>query len=161
MDGRTDRRSLADRLRGKFEQRGPDECWPWIAASDPRGYGRITVKGSCRLATHVILEASGRPRPPAPNDQALHRPDCHGSCSNPKHLRWGSQKQNMEDKVLRGTSRHKPGTFIGAKSTITEQDVRDIRISSLTLKDLAELYDMSERSVWDIKKRRSWSWVSD
>jgi hypothetical protein len=158
---RGDTRTLLERLEGKFIRKGNDECWPWIAASDNHGRGRITIKQAVRVAAQVILEAHGAPRPPAPNDSALHKPTCLPSCSNPAHLRWGSQYDNMQDKVALGTSRHKAGVFVGSKSTLTEQDIRDIRNSTLTLREQAELYDISERSVWDIRKRKSWQWVTD
>lgn len=161
MDKRKDTRTLAERLEGKFERKGPDECWPWKAASDNYGRGRITVNRKVRVASQVILEASGRPRPNAPNDYALHNPRCLPSCSNPQHLRWGSQKDNVQDKILIGTSRHKPGSFQGVKSSLEPQDIRDIRKSTMTLTDLAELYEISSRSVWAIKKRKSWQWVVD
>lgn len=161
MDGRTDTRTLSQRLEGKFIQKGDDECWPWTAASDKHGRGRITIEGRVRVAAQVVLEAAGFPRPSSPNDHALHKPDCPGSCSNPKHLRWGSHKENMVDKVISGSSRHKEGIFVGSKSWLEEQDIRDIRNSKMTLANLAELYEISSRSVWDIKKRKSWTWVED
>jgi hypothetical protein len=157
---RGDKRTLLERLEGKFLQKGSDECWPWVAAADNYGRGRITVNQIVRVAAQVILEAHGFPRPAPPNDAALHKPSCHPSCSNPAHLRWGSQYDNMQDKIVIGTSRHKPGTLFN-KSSITEQDVREIRKSSLTLREQAELYDISERAVWDIRKRKSWQWVED
>ena len=150
---------LKKRLWEKIEQRGAEECWPWTAASDNHGRGRINVFGQVRVASQVLLILEGLPKPAAPNDCALHKADCLPSCMNPSHLRWGSQKENMQDKVKRGTSRHKAGTFLGSKSTLTEQDIRDIRASTLTLEEQAELYEISARSVWDIRKRRAWTWV--
>lgn len=119
------------------------------------------MRGKSYLASHIILEANGFPRPAPPANQALHLPTCFGGCSNPKHLRWGTIKENMQDKIVAGTAIRLPGTFVGVKSTLTEQDVRDIRNSTLPLSDLAELYEISTRSIWDIKNRRSWVWVSD
>lgn len=156
---KNDTRTLSQRLAGKFQQKGPNECWPWTAAADKYGRGRISFNGKSLLATHAVLEVDGRPRPPAPENNALHLPTCIGSCSNPGHLRWGTHKENMQDKIAAGTS-HRNGIIFN-KSSITEQDVRDIRNSTLTLEDLAELYEVSARSIWDIKKRKSWKWVSD
>lgn len=39
------RRSLADRLWGNVERRGPNECWPWIGKLTDDGYGRISRGG--------------------------------------------------------------------------------------------------------------------
>jgi hypothetical protein len=156
---KNDARTLSQRLVGKFEQKGPDECWPWIAAADKTGRGRISYQGKALLSTHAVLIADGHPRPEAPADNALHLPKCSPDCSNPKHLRWGTQQENMADRVIAGTTSREGIIF--NKSVLTEQDVRDIRSSTMTLKDLAELYEVSSRSIWDIKKRKSWKWVSD
>lgn len=154
-----DKRTLLERLEGKFEQRGEDECWPWTAACDKHGRGRITVNMTVRVAAQVILEANGSSRPAPPNDQALHKPDCLPSCSNFKHLRWGSQKDNMQDKILAGNS-HRRGIIFN-KSALTVQDIKDIRSSNFSNNDLAELYDVSVRTITDIRNKKSWVWVTD
>lgn len=151
---------LLERLWAKVEILGPDECWPWVGATDPHGRGRINFQGRAVLPTHIILHFDGRPRPKVPDDKALHNPLCRPSCSNPKHLRWGSQQDNMKDKILHNRQSHTCGTAL-KKSTLTEQDIRDIRTSTFTLEEQAKLYDISSRSVWDIKHRKSWKHVLD
>lgn len=76
--------------------------WPW--GTRRGGYGRLVVDGLEVAATHVVLERSGRPRPPAPGDYALHSCD-RPICVAPWHLRWGTAAQNSADMVRRGRKR--------------------------------------------------------
>ncbi|WP_257556500.1 hypothetical protein [Sphingobium sp. CFD-2] len=78
----------------KVDRKGDDECWLWTGAKNDGGYGTL----STRKASHVSLEIDGRPRPP--KAFALHSCD-NPPCVNPKHLRWGSNKENMRDMVKR------------------------------------------------------------
>lgn len=49
---------------------------------------------------HLSMEADGRPRPPAPANNALHSCDNKG-CWNPGHLRWGTSADNARDYAQR------------------------------------------------------------
>lgn len=144
-----------ERFWDKVDIKADDECWPWKGAADNKGRGRINIKGKAVIVTHVALQLDNRPRPNPPFENALHNFNCHPSCCNPKHLRWGTQKENMQDKVLAGNSSHSFGTA-KRKSNLTDQDVLDIRASTLTRSALAKLYNLSSRSIWEIAKRRSW-----
>jgi len=146
------------RLWDKVQKRGENECWPWLGATDTYGRGRININRKAIIPTRLILELEGFPEPEAPNNKALHQPGCSPGCCNPKHLRWGSQKDNMQDKILNGKSRHSFGAA-ARKSHLTDDDVYAIRASNETLKWLSRRYGVSERSIWDIKKRRSWSHI--
>jgi hypothetical protein len=41
-------RSLADRFWEKVQKLGPDDCWPWLAGKNGKGYGSIR-RGGGRL----------------------------------------------------------------------------------------------------------------
>lgn len=75
-------------------------CWLWIGACDTHNYGQLRINKTCRYATHVSLELSGRPRP-SPDHVARHKCD-NSNCVNPDHLEWGTQKQNVADSIERG-----------------------------------------------------------
>lgn len=70
------------------------DCWVWTGATTHRGYGRLWR----RMATHIALEADGRPQPEGLF--ALHSCD-NPPCCNPAHLRWGTHADNMQDMVSR------------------------------------------------------------
>jgi hypothetical protein len=56
----------------------------------------------------MVMEADGRPRPPAPANHGLHGCD-NSACWNPDHLRWGTHEQNMTDlQAVRNYCAHCP-----------------------------------------------------
>lgn len=95
------RKTLAEAFAGKFEQRGEDECWPWLASYAGK-YGKLREPGrqGRTLGAHVVAlmlktgeAANGR--------LALHSCD-NPCCVNGKHLRWGDHSDNARDAVARG-----------------------------------------------------------
>lgn len=90
---------LLVRLHAKLDKSGGDNaCWPFVGHRNAKGYGKLW-KG--QYAHRVALEEKlGRPL--APKMLALH--DCDNPpCCNGKHLREGTNDDNMNDRVLRGT----------------------------------------------------------
>jgi hypothetical protein len=58
---------------------GPEECWPWLGAKDPNGFGL----SDARLAHERAWELSGHPLPAGTSIE--HRCS-HRWCVNPHHL---------------------------------------------------------------------------
>lgn len=115
-------KSLQQRINEKVDRSGgPDACWPWQACCNAKGYGNINVNDKTRLAHAVVLElhtgekANGR--------HALHRCD-NPPCCNPEHLFWGSNTDNIEDRVKKGRSMR--GEAV-ASSVLTPEQVLLIR----------------------------------
>ncbi len=100
-----------------------DECVLWPFVTDSKGYGRLQIERCVVRATHVSLELSGLPRPLPPYDLALHSCDVP-RCVNPAHLRWGTEADNIADKVSR--RRHPHGEQTNT-ARLTDADVLDIR----------------------------------
>lgn len=92
--------ALLSRFWSKAEVRGPDECWPWLAAAGPRGYGRFWMDGRLRPAHVVAWEL--RHRQPFPTGMD----GCHTcdtpECVNPAHIFPGTAKDNALDSVAKG-----------------------------------------------------------
>lgn len=93
-------RSDASRLASFQVRKGASECWGWSGSHNGVGYGKMRIRGRYRLATHVALECDGRPRP-SPKHVACHTCD-NPICTNPGHLWWGTEEENMQDAAAKG-----------------------------------------------------------
>jgi hypothetical protein len=145
------RADVARRFWAKVDRRSEDECWPWKAFKNPKGYGVMHVAGALRPAPRISF--------------ALHNPDitlqkgkpvCHScdnpSCVNPKHLWYGSPLENLMDAVFKGRRHGK----------ITPADVPVIREKGTTKAGAAECmqqFGLSYMQVWRIVHRQAWAWV--
>lgn len=87
----------------------PESCIDWPFARTARkgrpgwDYGQMFVDGRVRYAGHLVLEAMGQPRPSDAHEM-LHSCD-RPCCVNPRHLRWGTHAENMQDMVDRQRKR--------------------------------------------------------
>lgn len=98
---------------------GPEGCWPWVGCLDANGYGWLRWHGERSRAHRVALELDGRPVPAGWH--GLH--SCHfPRCCNPAHLRPGTHRENMQDRVQAGRRR------LHRSLTVEErQAVRELR----------------------------------
>jgi hypothetical protein len=98
---------------------------------------------------------------PSPKQHALHSCD-NPPCVNPKHLRWGSHQENMDDARLRNRRAVKRGERNG-RAKLDEAKVRAIRAiygTGPTTIEIANLYGVSNQIVSRIVKREAWSHVA-
>lgn len=143
---------LKARFWAKVKITGKDDCWEWKAHRGRGGYGRITIDGMVKSACQVSLIINGSERPKGLH--ALHSCDNRG-CVNPRHLRWGTAKENGQDKSIRGRT----AFWIGEEhpnGKLTEEQVREIFTESGTLASIAEKYGVTLSAIWSIKNRRTW-----
>jgi len=69
-----------------------DECWPWIAGCDDKGYGQFRVEEKIRKAYAVIYELMVGPVPSGLELDHLCR---NRLCVNPNHLEAVTHQQNL------------------------------------------------------------------
>ena len=136
---------------------GPESCWEWQWAIDSStGYGQFSFRGRSIGAHRFAWEAT---HGPIPKGMAICHTCDNRSCVNPDHLFLGTQADNMRDRnakgrQLQGTRHH--------QAKLTEDDVREIRAlrRSLTLKEIARRFNITESSVSNIVRHQTWRHVN-
>lgn len=86
---------------------GPDACWPWTGMKI-KGYGRFGTRHRVRFLAHRVAYelANGPIVGHIPGDPVAERLVMHlcdnPPCCNPKHLRVGTDAENIADCVAKG-----------------------------------------------------------
>lgn len=92
----------------KYVDHGDEnECWPWLGAIHPLGYGWFAVKTSLKTYAHrVAVALDGRTIPAGKVvDHTCHNPPC----VNPRHLQVVTQWQNLQYRVTRDNTQYRGG----------------------------------------------------
>lgn len=149
--------SLEDRFWAKVDQRGPDECWPWLGGCNSHGYGVIrshSIDGPLLLAHRVSLELAGIELGPSTRHTCDNPP-----CVNPAHLIPGTQAENTGDMIARG--RGLIGTLNG-HAKLDPGKVLAIRAAALTGATYAEIgeeFGVNASAIGKIVRRERWQHV--
>lgn len=85
---------------------------PKFKSRNNMGYPVARFQGKLRLASHVVMELVGNPRPKGM--EILHSCD-NPECVNPRHMRWGTHSENLKEAVTRGRWKHPRGYSYGDK----------------------------------------------
>lgn len=119
----------------------------------------IRINGRSRIIFRVVCERT-RGSAPSPRHHAAH--SCgngHLMCVNPHHLSWKTPRQNEADKLIHGTRVRGEKLHL---SKLTEREVLEIksRLGREKQRDIACSFNISESVVSQIKKGKSWSWLT-
>ena len=123
----------------------PGECFLWVKNKDRHGYGKMSVLRKTVQAHRFSWEFFNGEKIPA-GMVVMHLCNNKG-CVNPDHLQLGTLKDNSLHSVVTGQSR---------VAFLKESDVRLIRSSSLTSKELAEIFGVSFSCIDDVRKEKTW-----
>lgn len=137
-------------------------CWNWTGAKFHYGHGVFRYRGknlkAHRVSAELFLGSSdGR--------QVNHHCD-NPSCVNPRHLYYGTQKQNCEDRERRGRGRGVPPTAVGesnGNSKLNAAEVLQIRqmcSEGHTNSHIGRMFNISNQLVSAIKLRQVWKHLS-
>lgn len=130
-------------------------CWLWGGKVNRDGYGYLHADGRTRLA-HRYWWRNLIGEIPA-GMCVLHKCDTP-SCVNPDHLFLGTQAENMQDMKIKG--RASRATKIRGeqcwKTTITEQQAREIFAASGSQREIAARFGITQGSVSLIKSGKNW-----
>jgi hypothetical protein len=138
----------------KVDKRGPDECWPWLASGNVRGYGQFGLLPAGIFSAHRVAYYLATGKQPGPLC-ACHTCD-NPSCCNPAHLFLGTDADNVADKVAKG--RCAAGVNHG-RAKLTEEQVLEIRAVNETQVVIAAKYGVSRGLVSRVRSRRNWKHI--
>jgi hypothetical protein len=140
----------------RFVIRHPQGCWGWKGAVNAAkgGYAVLMWRGRNYYGHLVSLELDGRKVPKGM--MGCHHCD-NPVCSNPEHLYVGTPKQNMQDAVRRGRVR-RGETCATAK--LTEEAVRFIRSSSMTVGEMAQRFGVTHGAISMARDGKTWRHVA-
>lgn len=101
------RKKYVEKLRRRFwakvDRRGPKECWPWIGAQQPRGYGNIGIVRNGKresIGAHCIsFELNTGP---IGDGQIVAHLCDNPNCVNPRHLLSATTAFNALDCITKG-----------------------------------------------------------
>jgi hypothetical protein len=147
-------RSNRERFFSKVEQSG--DCLIWTKSTDRNGHGVFWVDGRL-VGAHRAAWFFEYGEWPTTN--LLHSCDVY-ACVDVRHLRPGSQADNMADMVSKG--RQSKGEA-RPNSRLTADDVRTIRAeheSGARTADLARTFRVHRATVRDVVTGRRWKSVA-
>lgn len=160
LGGRTPRGEIL-RYIESLKGTGETECIRWPYGMHPDGYGQAWYAGRVRQAHRVVLIVSTGANPETPLQAAHLCGKGHCGCVNPNHLEWKTPADNSLDRVRHGTV---PLGECHHRSTLSAIQVMAIRVrvaEGATQRHVAEQYGVSQASISDIVRGRTWVHVSN
>lgn len=136
-------------------------CWEWTERLFHDGYGMIKVEGKWRRVHRVAYECfKGRK---LGRKHILHRCD-NPVCFRPKHLRAGTNLDNVRDAIGKGRYRYTWEKGEGNPlATLTDKKVRKIRklyaTGEFSQEALAYRFGVTQMNISCIVRRKTWQHV--
>ncbi len=149
----------AERFEEKYIPEPNSGCWLWIGGCDSWGYGNITVNGRLVSAHRASWLLHRKEDPGA--FWVLHRCD-NPPCVNPEHLFLGDAIANARDRAAKGRNGDQTKRQRSDKhpAKLTEDQVREIRGSSLSQKQLGQLYGISPTGAGKARSGKTWRHIT-
>ena len=147
------RRPITERFSEKYQIDPRTGCWNWTACKDKHGYGHISLggkHGGHALAHRVSYEIHVGQIPDGMG--MLHSCD-NPACVNPRHLRPGTQVDNVRDMEAR-----QRGNNYGKRKLSTAQVTEIRRLIAAGEKQcvIARKFSIGESHITRIKKATAW-----
>lgn len=149
--------SLLDRLLEHLPDRPKDGCWEWKGHKENHGYGRMRYKGKrYRVHRAMMLVIHGE----LPQGKVVMHL-CHNkSCCNPKHLKIGTQRENIIMDFERGAKSAKGASNPNSKLTAKQvREIKKLRSAGYGLSVIAKRYSVTFSLISQIDKGRIWAHI--
>lgn len=134
---------------------------------DDFGYTRIFInKKHQRLFRYIYEQKYGK----IPKGMVIRHKCDNPNCCNIEHLEIGTQKDNTRDLIERHPEKHRKAVEASIEknkgsnnpfSKLTENQIKEIYKSKLGYKKLSKIYKVSPTSIYFIKKKKTWKWLTD
>ena len=129
------------------------DCLIRQGCRDKDGYSLASIK-RIKMPGHRAAFILANPSIDVTDLCVLHKLHCTSrACINPAHLYLGTKKDNAQDQITLGTFVR--GELNG-KALLTNEQVISIRNSTEKTRVLANHFNTSYHTIWDIRKNRSW-----
>lgn len=163
-------------LKARFKRfvEKTSRCWVWTGGTTRDGYGKFQVPASHSwdershtVRAHRVAWYLKYGKWPPRGKVVLHTCD-NPLCVKPSHLRVGTHQDNVQDMYQKGRGASQRGTWNGGVKNperarlakLTWPKVRKIRklarTTDLTQVQIAEKFGVSDCTVRDILKGRTW-----
>jgi hypothetical protein len=149
---------LKNRINGRYAVDPVTGCWNWVLSTIGKGYGQCNVRHLKERYAHRVSYRAFKDDIPDGND-VLHTCD-NILCVNPDHLFLGTKKDNSQD--MKAKERHLYGE-LNTKAKLTEEQVFEIhrmyKTGVISTYKLAELFEVSQSTIWKILKGLRWEHI--
>lgn len=122
------------------------DCILHTGCTMPNGYGQVRREGKTWLAHRWAAHTA---HGPCPTGQVVRHSCDTRLCVNPKHLEYGTQGDNLNDRKRHGHRYRK----------LTREDVLEIRklLTSAPLTEIGQRFGVSGVMIGHIKSGKQWS----
>jgi hypothetical protein len=151
-------KSISDLFWSFVDIRTENECWEWLGQKKLSGYGHFGIGDRFLRAHRVALILEGRD---LKSEQVVMHLCDNRACCNPKHLKAGSQKENLIDMRKKGRGVDPPikRGENNSSAILTAEQVIVIRNSPLKGAELSKLFGVAQTTISSIKHRKIWKHV--
>lgn len=141
-------KNRVNKFWSKVIKKSNNKCWKWSGTKHKFGYGHFLGCGSHRFSYEIHY---GK----IPNTKNVLHSCNNPECTNPKHLRLGTTKDNALDRSL-------AGSINGLKSGNTKFKKGDINKIKLLYKKIessrkvAKIFNVSKKVILDIINKKTY-----
>lgn len=137
-----------------------DRCliWPFPSGQNRYGYMKFFGKGMHPARVMCIL-VHGRP---LVGKETAH--SCGNGligCVNPRHLRWATKRENVDDMLKHGTTIRGERHWAAKLSEIDVKRIRSLAAQGMERKALARRFKVHPKTIASVVLRHCWAWLEE